>query len=101
MENILRIIVGAQRPLTIQEIAMALGVATTPGAETATEAGLNPTRLGKKIRQLCGLSVFIKESKIYPGNERHNSECPHYHVDKVKGKENIKERYFYYSIPPL
>lgn len=44
---------------------MALGVATTPDAKTATEAGLNPDRLDKKIRQLCGLFVFIKESKIY------------------------------------
>ncbi|EED17326.1 conserved hypothetical protein [Talaromyces stipitatus ATCC 10500] len=65
IETILRIIVGARRPLTVQEMAMALGVATTPGAETATEAGLSPNGLDKKIRQLCGLFVFIKESKIY------------------------------------
>jgi hypothetical protein len=42
-----------------------LGVATSPSAETATEAGLSPNGLDKKIRQLCGLFVFIKESKIY------------------------------------
>jgi ankyrin repeat protein len=65
VETILRIIVGARRPLTVQEMAMALGVATTPGAKTATEAGLSHTGLDKRIRQLCGLFVFIKESKIY------------------------------------
>jgi ankyrin repeat protein len=65
VETILRIIVGARRPLTVQEMAMALGVATTPNAKTATEAGVSPNGLDKKIRQLCGLFVFIKESKIY------------------------------------
>ncbi|EED24223.1 ankyrin repeat-containing protein, putative [Talaromyces stipitatus ATCC 10500] len=65
VETILQIIVGARRPLTVQEMAMALGLATTLGAETAKEAGLNPSGLDKKIRQLCGLFVFIKESKIY------------------------------------
>ncbi|EED18088.1 ankyrin repeat domain protein, putative [Talaromyces stipitatus ATCC 10500] len=44
---------------------MALGIATSPDAETATEAGLSPNGLDEKIRQLCGLFVFIKESKIY------------------------------------
>jgi ankyrin repeat protein len=65
VETILRIIVGARRPLTIREMAMALGVATTPDADTAKEACLSPKGLDKKIRQLCGLFVFIKESKIY------------------------------------
>ncbi|KAE8553643.1 hypothetical protein EYB25_005025 [Talaromyces marneffei] len=65
VETILRIIVGARRPLTVQEMAMALGLATTPGAETTTEAGLSPKGLDEKIRQLCGLFVFIQESKIY------------------------------------
>lgn len=65
VETILRIIVGARRPLTVQEMAMALGVATTPGAERAIEAGLSPKGLDRKIRQLCGLFVFIKDSKIY------------------------------------
>ncbi|KUL83288.1 hypothetical protein ZTR_09137 [Talaromyces verruculosus] len=65
VKTILRIVVGARRPLTIQEMAMALGVATTPCAETAIDAGLSPKGLDTKIRQLCGLFVFIKESKIY------------------------------------
>jgi hypothetical protein len=65
VETILRIIVGTRRPLTVQEMAMALGVATTPCAETAMEAGLSPNGLDKKIRQLCGLFVFIKDTKIY------------------------------------
>lgn len=65
VETILRIIVGARRLLTVQEMAMALGVATFRNAETATEAGLNPDRLGERIRQLCGLFVFIEDFKVY------------------------------------
>ncbi|EED20813.1 conserved hypothetical protein [Talaromyces stipitatus ATCC 10500] len=65
VKTILRIIVGARRPLTVREMAMALGVATTPDAETAMEAGLSSNKLDQKIRQLCGLFVFIKEFKIY------------------------------------
>ncbi|KAE8553848.1 hypothetical protein EYB25_002386 [Talaromyces marneffei] len=65
VETILRIIIGARRPLTIGEMAMALGVATTSEAETAIEASLNPDGLAEKIRRLCGLFVFIKDLKIY------------------------------------
>jgi ankyrin repeat protein len=65
VKTILQIIVGARRPLTIQEMAMALGLATSTRVRTAAEAGINPEGLGKKIRQLCGLFVFIKDFKIY------------------------------------
>jgi hypothetical protein len=61
----LQIIVGARRPLTTQEMAIALGIALSPRSQTAAEAGINPVRLAKRIRQLCGLFVFINNSKIY------------------------------------
>lgn len=54
-ETILRIVVGARRPLTVQKMAMALGVAMTPCAGKAAEASLSPNRLDKKIRQLWAI----------------------------------------------
>ncbi|KAL6233007.1 hypothetical protein BDW75DRAFT_232303 [Aspergillus navahoensis] len=65
VRKILQIIVGAQRPLTTQEMAMALGIALFPKSRSAAKAGIDPVRLARKIRQLCGLFVFINNSKIY------------------------------------
>ncbi|KAF7585248.1 hypothetical protein BBP40_011595, partial [Aspergillus hancockii] len=65
VKRILRIIVGARRPLTIEEMSMALGVADSPELKTAAAARVDPTRLSNKIRRLCGLFVFINNSKIY------------------------------------
>jgi NACHT domain len=62
VKTILQIIVGARRPLTIEEMAMALGVAMSSGPQAA---GLNPEGLEKKLRHLCKLFIFIKDSKIY------------------------------------
>jgi ankyrin repeat protein len=60
---IFQIIVGARRPLTIEELAMALGIATSSGSQSPTESGLNPEGLDEKIRQLCGLFVFVNTSR--------------------------------------
>ncbi|KAJ5827865.1 hypothetical protein N7447_004628 [Penicillium robsamsonii] len=65
VKKILEIIVAARRPLTIREMAVALGIATYPEARTTMEAGLDPTHLQRKIRKLCGLFVFTNNSKIY------------------------------------
>ncbi|KAE8551634.1 hypothetical protein EYB25_005524 [Talaromyces marneffei] len=65
VKTILHIIVGARRPLTVIEMAMALGVAITARARRAEEAGLDPEGLSETIRRLCGLFVFIKDSRIY------------------------------------
>jgi ankyrin repeat protein len=64
-KTILQIVVGARRPLTTQEMAMALGVAISPRAQTAVNSGINPARLEEKIRRLCGLFVFFNNSRIY------------------------------------
>ncbi|KFG77466.1 hypothetical protein MANI_024959 [Metarhizium anisopliae] len=65
VKMILKIIVGARRPLTIEEMAMALGVAKSPSSRTAAKAMLNPKGLDKKIRQLCGLFVFVNNTRVY------------------------------------
>ncbi|KAJ5297125.1 uncharacterized protein N7443_008018 [Penicillium atrosanguineum] len=65
VRKILQIIIAARRPLTMAEMAMALGIATSPRAQTAAGAGLESIQIDKKLRRLCGLFVFINNSKIY------------------------------------
>lgn len=66
-KKILQIIAGAKRPLTTQEMAIALGIATTPPhhKQSESEVSLDPEIVGGKIRSLCRLFVFIQNSKIY------------------------------------
>ncbi|RFU74295.1 ankyrin repeat-containing [Trichoderma arundinaceum] len=56
---ILQLIVGARRPLKIEELAIALGIAMSFGSQSAARVSLDPEGLAEKIRQLCGLFVFI------------------------------------------
>ncbi|KAJ6102324.1 hypothetical protein N7486_004751 [Penicillium sp. IBT 16267x] len=65
VKKILEIIVAARRPLTIREMAVALGIATDIEAQTIREAGLGLTHLQRKLRHLCGLFIFVNNSKIY------------------------------------
>lgn len=65
VRKVLQIIVAACRSLTTVEMAMALGIAISPQPRTAAEAGLDPSLIGKKLRRLCGLFVFVNNSKIY------------------------------------
>ncbi|KAJ5660344.1 hypothetical protein N7507_006795 [Penicillium longicatenatum] len=61
----LQIIVAARRPLTTAEMAIALGVAICPESRTISEARLHSSQIERKLRRLCGLFVFINNSKIY------------------------------------
>lgn len=67
VKMILQIIVGARRPLDIEEMAVALGVglkvANSADLRTAARSGLKVEGLAEKIRHLCGLFVFIDKSK--------------------------------------
>jgi hypothetical protein len=65
VKKILEIIVAARRPLTIQEMAMALGIATSSRSPVTRQSGLDPIGLDGKLRRWCGLFVFAKNSKIY------------------------------------
>ncbi|CAI7613127.1 unnamed protein product [Penicillium viridicatum] len=66
VKKVLEIIVAARRPLTIQQMAIALGIATISDPQTIRQAELDPVQLEEKLRQLCGLFVFTNNSKIYP-----------------------------------
>ncbi|KAI9659868.1 MAG: hypothetical protein M1821_001220 [Bathelium mastoideum] len=65
VKKILLIVIGARRPLTIQEMAIALGIATTTHPRPISEARLNPHHLGNQVCQWCGLFIFINHSRIY------------------------------------
>ena len=65
VKKILQIVVGARRPLTIREMAMALGIATATRPKSLHEAKLDPGRLENNIRRWCGLFVFINHARIY------------------------------------
>ncbi|CAG8312963.1 unnamed protein product, partial [Penicillium salamii] len=65
VKKVLEIIVAARRPLTIQEMAIALGIATISDPQTIRQAELDPVQLEGKLRQLCGLFIFTNNSKIY------------------------------------
>ena len=63
--KILQIIVGARRPLTVGEMAVAFGVATSPELESEVRLGIERKRLEQQLPQWCGLFVFINHSRIY------------------------------------
>ncbi|KAJ5646949.1 hypothetical protein N7490_003321 [Penicillium lividum] len=65
VKKILEIIVVARRPMAIQEMAIALGIATNSEARIIMGSGLDPTHFPEKLRQLCGLFIFINDSKVY------------------------------------
>jgi ankyrin repeat protein len=62
---ILKIIVGARRPLAVSEMALALGLATSKQHRTSTNAQIDSVHLGKQLRHWCGLFVFVNQSRIY------------------------------------
>ncbi|CAG8262749.1 unnamed protein product [Penicillium salamii] len=65
VRKIFRIIVVARRPLTTREMAIALGISLRPASRSLAEAGIDLHHLDKKLRSLCGLFVFVNNSKVY------------------------------------
>ncbi|KAL8708015.1 MAG: hypothetical protein Q9225_007664 [Loekoesia sp. 1 TL-2023] len=63
VKRILQIVIGARRPLTVGEMAVALGVATSP-PESELRFDIEIDRLQTHICQWCGLFVFINHSRI-------------------------------------
>ncbi|KAL8762358.1 MAG: hypothetical protein Q9184_001620 [Pyrenodesmia sp. 2 TL-2023] len=61
--KVLRIVVGARRPLTISEMAVALGVDTSPSSELKLD--IEKIHLETHLPQWCGLFVYINHSRIF------------------------------------
>ena len=62
--QILKIVVGARRPLSVGEMAQALSIDTSVDMAPRKREVL-ADNLEEKIRQQCGLFVLISQSKIY------------------------------------
>jgi ankyrin repeat protein len=65
VKSIFKIIVGARRPLAVNEMALALGLEPPDQHRTLAEAQIDPEHLGRYLIHWCGLFVFVNQSKIY------------------------------------
>ena len=63
--QILEIIVGARRPLTVREMALALGTALATKATHLADVKIDAFHIQRPIRLWCGLFVFINNHRIY------------------------------------
>ena len=65
VQKIFQIIVATRRPLTVEEMGFALGLATSSNNGSLESSKIEATLIREKISQWCGLFVFINHSKIY------------------------------------
>ncbi|KAF3308734.1 hypothetical protein TWF173_000746 [Orbilia oligospora] len=64
--KLLQIVVAAERPLTLEEMNLAMALALRDGHQSYDDVDLKPVeRFREEIRDLCGLIVTIVNSKIY------------------------------------
>jgi ankyrin repeat protein len=83
--NIFHIIVGARRPLTTSEMAIALSILCRRDPQSFAEFKIAEGRLKGLIRDLCGLFVFINHSKIYLIHQTAKEFLVQKGLEKVKG----------------
>lgn len=67
VQKILQIIVGSRRPLTVAEMAIALGITYRRSAlvQNVSQARLDTTWVRSRFRDWCGLFVFFDHDRIY------------------------------------
>lgn len=65
VHKVLLIIVGARRPFTIVEMAMALSAANAAERDAQELDAIDTHRLEKHIRDQCGLFVYIQQSQLF------------------------------------
>lgn len=63
--QVLLIIIGARRPLSLDEMAQALVAARAHKHRLSFLGRINGARLEKQIREQCGLFVFINHSQLF------------------------------------
>jgi hypothetical protein len=64
--ELLHIVVGATRPLTVAEVSMALAINVTQRTYADVLENLEPEeRFKRSVRDLCGLFVVIIDSRVY------------------------------------
>ncbi|KAH9235748.1 hypothetical protein K456DRAFT_1800685, partial [Colletotrichum gloeosporioides 23] len=66
VQTLLHIVVGARQPLTLIELYVAYQLATQlPNADRHDDLELDYTHFKLRIRDLCGLFVFINDNRVY------------------------------------
>ncbi len=71
-ENLLRIILGARRPLTLREMNVALELAMHHGCRSYMDLDLNPEEKFKSdVKNICGLFIMVQTSKIVGNSTVH------------------------------
>ncbi|KAF6811461.1 Ankyrin repeat domain-containing protein 50-like protein 3 [Colletotrichum plurivorum] len=66
VQMLLHIVVGARQPLTLIELYVAYQLATElPNADRHDDLELDHIHFERRIRDLCGLFVFINDDRIY------------------------------------
>jgi len=63
--QVLLIITGARRPLSLTEMAQALGAARAHEHHAPCLRWIDAARLEKQVREQCGLFVFINHSQLF------------------------------------
>ncbi|EXJ78183.1 hypothetical protein A1O3_09344 [Capronia epimyces CBS 606.96] len=65
-KTILQIVVGARRALSVEEMAVILGVTLSTQLKMSLGEGqIDPLGLGDRIRHWCGLFVYVEKDRIY------------------------------------
>jgi Ankyrin repeats (many copies) len=62
---LLKMIVGAARPLKLREMDIVLAVATQKEASSVEDLDVDGEKLKSRIRNLCGLFVYIADSRVH------------------------------------
>lgn len=65
VKKIVQILVGTRRPLHVEEMTIALGIATPTQLTSLHKAKPDPSRLKTNIRDWCGLLVSINHDRTY------------------------------------
>jgi ankyrin repeat protein len=63
--QILQLILAARRPLSLEELDVAFHIATEYPVSSYEELALDKQYLEDKIRNLCGLFIFIDHNRVY------------------------------------
>jgi hypothetical protein len=63
-QSLLHIMVGAARPLTLQEMDVAFSLATQKDCKSYADLDRDEVHLETRIRNLCGLFVYVTDSRV-------------------------------------
>ena len=63
-QALLKIMVGAARPLTLREMDVAFSLATQKGCKSYANLDRDEVNLETRIRNLCGLFVYVTNSRV-------------------------------------